>query len=111
MYSERNFQAEQNREFFLKKFQMAIKITERTPGYESIAKKMKVLEPTYIQRAWENFDSKKGLLKVLNHGDLWRNNLFFKYESDESNIPNECLFVSIRYILDVNKLFLEVYFA
>lgn len=55
-------------------------------GYEYYAEKLKNVRKNLIENAQRAFDCDDGDLHVLNHGDLWTNNVMFTYDSFGSPI-------------------------
>ncbi|GAB0093780.1 uncharacterized protein DMENIID0001_089550 [Sergentomyia squamirostris] len=48
-------------------------------GYEEISKKLRDLEGKIMEKTLENYKKSSDGIKVLNHNDLWTNNLMLKY--------------------------------
>lgn len=49
-------------------------------GFEYYANKLKSVRKSLIERAQRTFDCDEGDFHVLNHGDLWTNNLLYAYD-------------------------------
>lgn len=63
---------------------------------EPISKKLLKYYDHFTERVLESVYPLRGNVNVLNHGDLWVNNMFFKYDSNSAKckMPNEVRFVS-----------------
>jgi hypothetical protein len=55
-------------------------------GFEKYALKMKKLQPFLIENVLKCFDVYPNDFCVLNHGDLWKNNVMLKYDSNGNAI-------------------------
>lgn len=67
------------------------------PGYEKYVEKLEKVR-TWLPKEWINaYGETKYPIQVLTHGDLWCNNMMFKY--DEENIPTDLVLVIFRYLL------------
>lgn len=62
------------------------------PGYEKYVEKLEKVR-TWLPKEWMNvYGETKYPIRVLAHGDLWCNNMMFKY--DEENIPTDLVLVN-----------------
>lgn len=78
-------------------------------GLEELGQKLQNLETTIIDRAYKAFDNENLNFFVLNHGDLWSNNMMWKIDQD--GLPTDCVLVdfAIGYVgslgIDLTYLF------
>jgi hypothetical protein len=63
---------------FMSIFELVIEEVATWQGFESYAEKLRKIQPNLIENATRCFDVKPTDFCVLNHGDLWMNNLMFK---------------------------------
>lgn len=68
-------------------------VTKNWDGFEHIAKKLTEMEPRAFKSACQSYRNNEIDFTVLTHGDLWMNNVMFKY--DEKNEPIRCLMVGL----------------
>lgn len=78
---------------FAKGFDFVIQLVRNWPGYEAIVKKMLPIADNVINRLDTHCNQKIAGFKVLNHGDLWINNLLFKYDK---GVPVDLVFVDYQ---------------
>lgn len=78
---------------FAKGFDLVIQLVRNWPGYEEIVKKMLPIADNVINKLDAHCNQKTDGIKVLNHGDLWINNLLFKYEK---GVPVDLVFVDYQ---------------
>ncbi|XP_054731374.1 uncharacterized protein LOC129239688 [Anastrepha obliqua] len=68
------------------------------PDLEAISKKLLKYYDHFTERVLESIYPLRGEVNVLNHGDLWVNNLFFKYDSKSLKFraPSEVRFIDFQ---------------
>jgi Ecdysteroid kinase-like family len=64
-------------------------------GYEYYAKKVVNVRKSLVKNAQKAFDHEEGDFLVLNHGDLWTNNLMFTYGPDGK--PADCVLLDFQF--------------
>lgn len=64
-------------------------------GYEYYSRKLKNVRRNLIANAQKAFDCNEGEFNVLNHGDLWTNNLMYKY--DEAGNPVDSVLLDFQF--------------
>lgn len=80
--------------YFLSNLQSLANEVSNWNGYEQIANKLRNMESSLIENGRKVFDPTEGYLNCLIHGDLWTNNVMFKY--DENNKPENALLVDFQ---------------
>ncbi|XP_016926745.4 uncharacterized protein [Drosophila suzukii] len=63
-------------------------------GYENQAKLLEELAPHYMAVGLRCFQPEEAHINVLTHGDLWTNNMMFKYEA---GVPSDVLLIDFQY--------------
>lgn len=63
--------------------------------YENVVENLIKNKEKFITKIIESASSEFDTLKVLNHGDLWVNNMMFKY-NDETKKPTDVIFVDYQ---------------
>lgn len=92
--------------FFRKNFKRGAEIVTEMPGYEHFAPKLMNIFDNFCTKAQESIAFKENNLVVLNHGDLWSNNIMFK-DDKETGTPVDAIFVDYQ-MCYVNSLALDL---
>jgi Ecdysteroid kinase-like family len=64
-------------------------------GFEHYAKKLVNVRKSLVKNAQRAFDCDEGDFHVLNHGDLWTNNLMYSY--DDSGALADCVLLDFQF--------------
>lgn len=86
---------------FINVFKIAADEISAWPGFESYATKMKNIEESFIESATRCFDVESDDFCVLNHGDIWTNNLMFQY-ADNGQVEDAILVRLQKIIIELN---------
>lgn len=65
-------------------------------GFEYYAEKVSKLRPSMVKNAIKCFEHVDGDFLVLTHGDLWINNIMFKY--NEQGEPVDCVLIDLQLV-------------
>lgn len=76
---------------FLSIYEQVVNEVDTWPGFENYAKKLRNLKVCLIENATRCFDNNPEEFCVLNHGDVWTNNLMFTY--NEEGVVNDAILV------------------
>lgn len=82
--------------FFETNTRICGEIVSKWSGYEEIGKKILALVPKVMEYGERVYDPEPDFLNVLNHGDLWVNNLLFKY-SHGSAAVYDCMLIDFQF--------------
>lgn len=80
--------------FFQNIAQTVSKTVKNWPGFENIAKKLSGIPQVAYEHAYKAYDPQIDGFNVITHGDMFMNNLLFRY--DQNGKPVDIRFVSIR---------------
>lgn len=84
------------KEGFLKNIGYLAEISSKWNGYKKISEKlMKLYNGDIASVTYNSIRNKPGDITALNHGDLWTNNILFKYK-DDSKTPDDLVFVDYQ---------------
>lgn len=78
--------------YFYSTFAIAAAEIKTWPGFDEYAFKMEKMQESFIERLNRCFDNDAGDFCVLNHGDLWTNNLMFE---DKDGKIDDVILVSL----------------
>jgi Ecdysteroid kinase-like family len=85
--------------FFNESLKSLTGVVAKWPGYETIAGKLETMQPNFMKRFYEHVRTDDDTIRVLNHGDLWTNNIMFQYEGAE---PKDVIFVGEKFSKNFN---------
>lgn len=77
-------------------FEYVANMTQNWPGYEHLKPRLHELKNRFNDLAKQAVDPANSSFNVINHGDMWVNNILFKYDQ-ESQEPMDALFVSFEW--------------
>lgn len=81
---------------FRAQLQKLIEILKQSKDFNiSLIKKLETYSANFTERVLEAVYPLEGKINVLNHGDLWVNNIMFLYGNEDEQLPTDVRFVSI----------------
>ena len=81
--------------FFNSNMEALVNEVSEWPGYSYYAKKLQKLQLNLCENATKAFDRDEGDLHVFVHGDLWTNNVMFKY--NDKNEPIDVILLDFQF--------------
>ncbi|XP_011291260.1 uncharacterized protein LOC101894911 [Musca domestica] len=76
-------------------FEYVANMIEKWPGYQHLAPRLLNLKNGFNDLVKQVVDPSRSTLNVITHGDLWVNNMLFKYDKDTQN-PLDVVFVDFQ---------------
>lgn len=86
-----------DRSFFMKIANSIGNAAKHWPGYENIAQKLLSIPQHAHEKVHKLFIPNETNFNVINHGDMFINNILFRY--DANNCPVDIRFVSVIFLL------------
>ncbi|XP_013097236.2 uncharacterized protein LOC106080405 [Stomoxys calcitrans] len=82
--------------YFVDTFMACARYLQKQPELECYARKIFTMEPYYMEIGLRCFQPIEGQVNVLAHGDVWTNNVMFKYD-EETKRPLDVILIDFQY--------------
>ncbi|GAB0088779.1 uncharacterized protein DMENIID0001_032430 [Sergentomyia squamirostris] len=96
-------------DFFVQHLDIFIDELSSWPDHKQYKPKLQKLRENLNERASQVYDPSKDFMNVLNHGDLWTNNIMFTF--DDKNNATDLLFVDLQFSCWTSPTVDFLYFA